>query len=430
LLKYQSRVHALVARNKDKAQGKLLGMESLFLNQVQSVVASGNCSGCGVCVALAPQDLRMELDNSGFLRPVLIKNDSQQEADEFKKNAFENSCPGYNVSGVPAGPLNLEPFGSFIQAWKGYAKDPKTRFEGSSGGVLTALSAWLLDSGQVSEVIASSSGKDNPSRTLPVTVKHSGGIGVTSGSRYAPVSNGSLVSLGATKQALIGKPCEVSATKSLYNFLEKDAPITLTFFCAGTPSQIATEKLIGKLGQSLDRVTALSYRGQGWPGRFRVTDINGTVSDISYSDSWGSVLGKNLQWRCKICPDGCGQLADVSVGDLWESDQNGFPLFEDGDGMSVIIVRTLRGKELIQKAESEGIITLIEVDLAEAAKVQSYQIQRRQTLAGRLFGLKILGAKIPTYKDMGIIRLMMKHPFSNIRAVFGVIRRYIRKPKE
>lgn len=404
-------------------------MGSIFLNQVQSVVTSGNCSGCGVCVALAPQELKMELDESGFLRPVSIHKDGGLEDDEPKKTAFQNSCPGYLVDGLDNTSMNMEPFGNFIQAWKGYAKDPKTRFEGSSGGVLTALSSWLLESGQVSEVIASRNDKENPARTIPVTVKKSTGIDVTSGSRYAPVSNGSLLTLGATSQALIGKPCEVSATRSLYNFLDKETPITLTFFCAGTPSQLATERLVGKLGQSLNTLKSLNYRGQGWPGKFRVTDLDGTVAEMTYSDSWGSVLGKDLQWRCKICPDGCGQLADVSVGDLWESDENGFPLFEDGDGMSVIIVRTMRGKELIQRAEAEGIITLMEVDLEEAAKVQSYQIQRRKTLGGRLFGLKLLGAATPVYKDLGIFRLMIRHPFSNVRAVFGVIRRYIRQPK-
>ena len=206
-------------------------MESLFLNQVQSVVTSGNCSGCGVCVALAPQDLKMELDESGFLRPVSINKDGVLEDDEHKKTAFQNSCPGNIVEGSDTTSMNMEPFGSFIQAWKGYARDPKTRFEGSSGGVLTALSSWLLESGQVSEVIASSNDKENPARTIPVTVRKSTGIDATSGSRYAPVSNGSLLTLGATSQALIGKPCEVSATRSLYDFLDKETPITLTFFC-------------------------------------------------------------------------------------------------------------------------------------------------------------------------------------------------------
>lgn len=402
-------------------------MKSLFLSQVQSVVTSGNCSGCGACVALSPRDLRMELDPRGFIRPLSTSEDAVVENDEKKRTVFEDLCPGYMVKGPSSGPMYLEPFGSFLKAWKGYAGEPKIRFEGSSGGVLTALSSWLLDSGQVTEVIASTSDRDSPSRTIPVTIKESSEIRFTAGSRYAPVSNASLLNLGATNQALVGKPCEVSAAHSLYKSLEKDPPLTLSFFCAGTPSQMATEKLVSQLGQNVDSLKDLNYRGQGWPGQFRVTDIDGRVSEISYADSWGSVLGKDLQWRCKICPDGCGQLADVSVGDLWESDGNGYPLFEDGDGMSVIIVRTTRGKQLIELAEKQGVVVLQEVDLADAAKVQSYQIQRRRTLAGRLIGLKLLGVVTPTYKNFGLFQLLMRYPLSNVRAIFGVIRRYLRK---
>jgi hypothetical protein len=158
---------------------------------------------------------------------------------------------------------------------------------------------------------------------------------------------------------------------------------------------LATEKLVSSLGKNLSNLKDLKYRGHGWPGKFRVTDTEGQVSEISYSDSWGSVLGKNLQWRCKICPDGCGQLADVSVGDLWESDNNGFPLFEDGEGMSVILARTIRGKQLIERAERQGIIVLMEVDLALAAKVQRYQIQRRKE-RGMLTGKEYVAKTIVT----------------------------------
>jgi coenzyme F420 hydrogenase subunit beta len=371
----------------------------------------------------------MELDPQGYIRPKPTAQNTEVTNDEQKRNIFENSCPGFLVRGPDSRSMYQEPFGNYLSAWKGYAVDPKIRFEGSSGGVLTALSSWLLDSGEVAEVIASASDRDSPARTLPVTIKGSDEVGAISGSRYAPVANASLLNLGTTNQALVGKPCEVSATNSLYKSLGKDLPLTLTFFCAGTPSQLATEKLVARLGQNLENLKDLRYRGLGWPGKFRVTDNDGQVSEISYSDSWGSVLGKNLQWRCKICPDGCGQLADVSVGDLWESDSNGFPLFEDGEGMSVILARTIRGKQLIERAERQGIIVLMEVDLAIAAKVQSYQIQRRKTLAGRLMGLKLLGAITPTYKEFGLVKLLARHPFSNLRAIFGVIRRYLRNPR-
>jgi coenzyme F420 hydrogenase subunit beta len=36
---------------------------------------------------------------------------------------------------------------------------------------------------------------------------------------------------------------------------------------------------------------------------------------MSYADSWGGILSRHVQFRCKICPDGTGGFADVVCAD-------------------------------------------------------------------------------------------------------------------
>ena len=164
----------------------------------------------------------------------------------------------------------------------------------------------------------------------------------------------------ASPTAVTGKPCEISALRAAD--LTEQPPLLLSFFCAGTPSQDATEKLVSDLGGPLvDRLTSLRYRGEGWPGRFVATFDGGKVS-ADYEQSWGSTLGPATQWRCKICPDGIGESADVVAADSWDTDARGYPVFDEGAGQSALIARTPRGVAAVLAAEAAGFLTLRELD--------------------------------------------------------------------
>ena len=50
---------------------------------------------------------------------------------------------------------------------------------------------------------------------------------------------------------------------------------------------------------------------------------------MSYAQSWGEILTKHVQFRCKVCPDGSGGFADVACADAWYGDERGYPSFEE-----------------------------------------------------------------------------------------------------
>jgi coenzyme F420 hydrogenase subunit beta len=242
------------------------------------------------------------------------------------------------------------------------------------------------------------------------------------------VSNLTVYSPDPAKNALVGKPCEVSAAQQFHDVIgtsAADRPISLAFFCAGTPTQSATDRLVESMGADLADVVKMQYRGNGWPGEFRVTLRDGTTRGISYEESWGKHLGRELQWRCKLCPDGTGAHADVAVGDFWDTDEKGFPVFQEQEGVSVAIARNRRGHELLLEAARSGVVILEPLDLDLVAAVQPLQVKRKQLLLGRLVGRLAAGRRVPFYRGYHLLRFGLPRWRANYREARGTRHRTI-----
>ena len=127
-----------------------------------------------------------------------------------------------------------------------------------------------------------------------------------------------LLSGSEERYLFIGKPCDVMALRE-YTKLHPEHKSRIEYWvslvCAGMPSYNATRKLIARAADPTP-VVSLRYRGDGWPGDFKVSFEDGKIFRCSYNESWGQVLGRDVRFRCKICPDGIGQYADLVVGCL------------------------------------------------------------------------------------------------------------------
>lgn len=418
------------------------------------VVADGNCTGCGLCAAIAPDAIGMALDESGFLRPQVLAGGTWEPD---AASDFARSCPGLvqdlrtlprpprphgdpPARGVtPSSPTRHEDpvFGPYLMAWVGWATDPDTRFSGASGGVLTALASWLTGR-DGDEGGGSTSGRGEPSvsacarmdprapdRTVAVTLSDPRQVLGCAGSRYAPVGVAALAGRVGHDDVMVGKPCEVCAVRQWRGPAGAHTPLLLSFFCAGTPSQAATWELLERGGIDTERLVEVAYRGQGWPGTFRARDLGGTHMSLDYERSWGEVLGHRLQEACKTCPDGLGLFADVAVGDFWEADDAGFPLFGEAEGRSVVIARTPRGLRAVQDAQADGVLVLEGIDLAARAvhASQPFQVRRRRTLGARRWGKRMARASVPRLRGMVRWGWVVRHPRLALREARGTAHR-------
>lgn len=393
--------------------------------RVEQVVSNGNCSGCGACAALF-DPIRMELNGDGFMRPAWESAGSGQIADSVK--IFEAICPGVGiVAARPNGARHHPTMGPYVSVWTAWASDDKIRFSGSSGGVLTALSAWLLETGAVQSVVGASMSEDAPSRTIALELRDRSAVLEAAGSRYAPVSNAELFRPDDASSAFVGKPCEVCAARQMTAVRSSDdtgnAPVLLSFFCAGVPSQNATDELLVELGVEPEDALSVRYRGNGWPGEFTVASRSGAAASISYEDSWGTHLGRRLQNRCKICPDGTGGHADIAVGDFWTTGPSGYPAFDDAEGTSVAIARTTKGHEILMRARADGVVVLAPACLDDVAAIQPLQVNRRNMLLGRLAGRLLARKRIPRFRGFSMLNSALAAPRKTMRSMRGTYSR-------
>lgn len=403
-------------------------MTSGLERAVADVLARDACSGCGLCTRL-DASVRMELDAAGYARPRFTGAPAPIPDAEA---IFRRGCPGVVVRApaVPAGAARHPLLGADLGVWSAWATDSKIRHTGSSGGALTALHAWLVASGRAARVTGAAVDDRAPRRTVPVSIMTRDQALGAAGSRYAPVAALDNADVLAAGSAVCAKPCEISALRqSVDDLVDGEPPLMLSFFCAGTPSQHATDALLSQLGVGAhDEVGALRYRGLGWPGRFTATSGERIVS-ADYDASWGSTLGPATQWRCKVCADGVGEAADIVSADAWESDEHGYPTFVDGDGVSALIARTERGRRTILEAAAAGAITLEPLTMARLAAAQPLQTERRRFLRARLLGSLLAGRRPPQYPGFALLRLSAAAPRTALRVLRGTFRRVRRSAR-
>ncbi|WP_396349816.1 Coenzyme F420 hydrogenase/dehydrogenase, beta subunit C-terminal domain [Gordonia amicalis] len=347
----------------------------------------------------------MDLVDGRYLRPQVADPTSTSPgeavpaSEESRVATFSAVCPGTGLT-ARTGSKHHAVIGRWEAAYSARATDPEVRRASSSAGVLTALQEYLLLTG-AERALAVGQDQHDPTRSAPAVITTATDLKKTAGSRYAPVASLDNPEVLSEGSVFVGKPCEASALAKICDLKGLKAPVTLSFFCAGTPSHEATLQVLKELDCDPEAVSSVRYRGDGWPGEFRAVSETGTAT-MSYTRSWGQYLGRDVQWRCKLCVDGTGADADISVGDLWDVDAKGYPIFDEAEGNSVVIARTPRGVQIVHDAANAGFISIKAVDPDEAIKVQPLQADRRMTLAARLLGRRLAGYKVPKYVNYGI----------------------------
>lgn len=389
------------------------------------------CAGCGACVAvLGAGSGEMQLTAAGFLRPVPFKPlDAEQEA------SVRAVCPGIHL----AHPTALAPgtsvdpiWGPIRRVFAGHAEDAEVRHRGSSGGVLSALLIHLLESGAVDFIVQTRAAASDPLRNEVAFSRTRDDVLAASGSRYspaAPVAELERAFAEGGRFAFVGKPCDVAAVrKYLASFphLTERVPYLLSFMCAGTPSQRGTNEVLQRMQVKPQEVVQFRYRGNGWPGSTRAVTTEGRVEELDYNTAWGKVLNRHLQTRCKLCPDGTGEFADIVCADAWFG-RDGYPEFEEREGRSLLISRTPVGQSVIDEAVTHHRVRVVDFEVEDIRGIQPYQHRRKRELLSRLAARRLAMRQVPQYVHMGLNEsAALNGLYSNVRAFLGALKRHLR----
>jgi coenzyme F420 hydrogenase subunit beta len=285
----------------------------------------------------------------------------------------------------------------------GHATDPWVRFHASSGGALSALGIYMLETKAVDFILHVAASKTQPVRTLDHLSFDTAQVMEASGSRYGPAAP--LVDFKAVLDrgrpfAFIGKACDISAIRNYAKFdprVDQLLKYTLNFYCGGVSEFGKTMDYVRKVGLSEQDIVHLRYRGDGCPGPMVMKSHAGQEFAFSYNEMWEDEARWQLMFRCKICPDSIGDLADITVADVWPG---GRPDSE-GLGFNGFIARTARGKALLEGAVRDKAITIShELRYEGLEQAQGSHMYKKQSITSRLAAMDDQGFVVPRFDHL------------------------------
>lgn len=394
---------------------------------VDRVLNGQLCTGCGLCASVSEGAIQMKMQAPGYARPFQtapIGSDAEQ--------IIAQACPGAIVQEWGEQERIHPYWGPWKSIFTGHAADDTVRYEGSSGGAISALLIHALNTGMVDRVIHVAANAAAPTRNTIVTSRTVGEVIASAGSRYTASSpleqiDQALSEGGAI--AFVGKPCDVSALRRLGRLdprVERHVKLVISFFCGGMPSHDGVERILATMGVESSDVAAFRYRGKGWPGTAAATTHSGTVATMSYADSWGGHLSKEVQFRCKICPDAVGGAADIACADAWYGGETGYPAFDERDGRSLIVARSEVGEALLSAAVGAGAMSVEPLAIGEIDLMQPSQARRKRLVAARLAALSLTAQPQPRVRGTMVSRAARRASLGEaVHNLLGTIRRIV-----
>ncbi|MBS0222361.1 MAG: Coenzyme F420 hydrogenase/dehydrogenase, beta subunit C-terminal domain [Proteobacteria bacterium] len=400
------------------------------IQNLETIVSSGLCSGCGLCESIAGRDsVEMRVTSAGYIRPLL-----KRELPTDVLQSVLAVCPGVSVTGPALDEQTHTVWGPIQEVYRSWAANPAIRYKAAAGGSLTALGCYLLDAKRVDAIVHVKASTTQPMLTTAHVSRTSDEVIAGSQSRYGPAAP--LVSIhellrAGQKIAVVAKPCDVAAVRSLMKVdpvASQQILYCLSIFCGGTPSLYTAETIAKFLGMEPNKVSRFKWRGEGWPGRIRIEGQHDVVREMTYEQAWHTSgvpwsYGSSLQFRCKICPDAEGELADIACPDGWVV-KDRKRIYDDAPGVNLAVVRTRKGGELLREAVAAGYLELASFDMDEIEDMHGDHVRRKLGQPARNLGLRLMGQpylRVTHYRSFA--KVLAAGIKANLEALVGTIQR-------
>ena len=357
---------------------------------IAEIVATDLCIGCGLCEALTGGRVKMAMTPAGSLRPSPVDGFTPTEEAQLVA-----ACPGAVAEArTDASPHSDPVWGAYRYMARAWAGRPEVRYEGATGGVLTALGMHALRTGRVDFVLHMGADPERPMRSRWVISESEESVRANTASRYGPTAPlaGLVAALDRGRPfALVAKPCDLTAVHSLSSTdrrVDELCILRLALVCGGQSRLTKSQAVLDEFGLDEDEVALFRYRGHGNPGPTVVETKAGNRFSKPYLEMWEDESGWQVETRCKFCPDALGEAADVASADIWPG---GAPTGED-EGFNGIIVRTAAGEELVASAVQAGDLVVADpITPRQFDDFQPHQVRKKEALAARYQGLADAG---------------------------------------
>ena len=380
---------------------------------IAGVDPAGLCHGCGTCAGICPVGaIRMAMDDRrGVFHPVVAMDVC------IDCGRCRAVCPG---QAVDFDALNRQVFGQLpADPWMGnyrsihiaHAVDERIRFEGSSGGLVTALLAGALKTGQIDGAVVTRMSRERPLEAESFVARTEEELKSAAGSKYAPTAPGAVLRELRGERgrfAFVGVPCQIHGLRKLQRLeplLAEKIPLVRGLMCSNNATCAGTEYFLRRWKIRKAQVAALRFREGGWIQNYNtvVSLKDGRTVKLPRAGSRDgnrrtSYLHNSIYHcdfvlpRCLVCFDHAAELSDLAFGDPRLSQL----AREGGSGKSLVIVRSAAGADLMAAAKENGWIEASpELDLDTFRKAQSMAFKMQAP--ARLGAYRRLGKAVPEY---------------------------------
>jgi coenzyme F420 hydrogenase subunit beta len=338
----------------------------------EEIVATEICCGCSACIVACPHKV-LELQD---FDPVQTDG----------RSPFDNCVHGEEGCSLCAmACLRLDPqidvIEEMVSGTRRTADQPEGTYisktlaratyepiikKGQDGGAVTAMLAWGLDNGELDGAVVSAPSERVPWLDEPRVVTSTEELIHAAGSRYTycatPLGLRRAAEARLKKVAVVGVSCESTALQQLaaegIKRWVRPVKLVIGLMCCETFDYDAF--MIGKveqeMGIDLDDVTKVNVKG-----RVIVTLKSGEDVEIPLREARPFAN----EW-CHHCPDFAAEHSDLSCGGLGM------------EGWTMILVRSERGAEWLEKAVSAEVLELRPADEEPKALEVMDRLARKQ----------------------------------------------------
>lgn len=351
--------------------------------EIVNTISQGLCSGCGACVSLCPYFKT----HKG--KTVMLFQCSREQG---RCHAF---CPRSEVDldfiseKIFGEQYSAEPLGKFeyIAKAKQGAEAGLKKFQ--TGGTVTSLIKFALKEGYIDSAILT---EGNGAYAMPVIVTDYNNVEKYSGSKYSASPTvmvfNEAANNGFKKTGFVGTPCQVTAIAQMKsNPLEREdfentAELVIGLFCTWSLIPDKFESMLKSQG-GIDRIKKFDIPPP--PADVMLIEDDKGERKISLSD-----IRNITQNSCAYCHDMTAEFADISVG-----------VYEGALRENIIIVRTAKGAEFIQKAVEKNYLETSELPEEAVAALKAASIKKRK----RAFEKGLAEGKINSEESLSMLRV-------------------------
>lgn len=309
--------------------------------------------------------------------------------------------------------------GNYINCWIGQSTDETVIMRSASGGIVTTLLIFALNSKMINGALVT---KNCGAKPKVILAENEIEIRSASGSKYCPVplvSSVKEISKRHGKFAVVGLPCHIRAIRKLESLnkeLKDKIVLHIGLFCSHGVSFAGTEFLLENLNIRLEDVIELRYRAKrGRDTGLLIKTKNGSEWFIPSKKYWKRFFAFFfVPFHCLKCHDLTSELADVSVGDAWLSEFK-----SAGCGQCVFITRNHSGSAVVQSAINQGLIRAKNVDSKTVIRSQNMYLHLKKRKISML-GLLALGYLLTM--TIGSIISLKTRSYSFLKVVLHIFR--------